>query len=110
VYIDGMYVGVIDDFGMSGHAIDLDEGTHRIELRAAGYATVNFDINIAANQTTRYRGDLQRLTPLSSSPAPVAATLPRKPSYVIPNCYGGDRPPSRPLPRGCDIRQLRVSR
>jgi hypothetical protein len=106
-----MYVGLIDDFGMSGRALDLDEGVHRVDLRAADYATLNFDINITANQTTRYRGDLQRL----SQPAPAAVAIPlpqaqSRPTYVIPNCYAGDRPPSRALPPGCDIKLLRVGR
>ena len=105
------FVGLIDDFGLSGRALDLEEGNHRVELRAAGYATLNFDISITANQTTRYRGDLQRLL----QPAPAAAVIPvpqaqARTTYVIPNCYAGDRPPSRALPRGCDITQLRVGR
>jgi hypothetical protein len=112
VYIDGTYLGLVDDFGMSGRAIDLDEGSHRVELRAAGYATLSFDVNIAANRTTRYRGDLQRLSapPPPSAPAVAAPPMPRKPTYMIPNCYAGDRPPSRALPRGCDIKLMQVSR
>jgi hypothetical protein len=110
VYIDGRYVGVIDDFGMSGHALDLDEGLHRVELRATGYATLSFDINIAANQTTRYRGDLPRLSlPLPpSAPAVAAPPMPPKTTYVIPNCYAGDRPPTRALRRGCEISKMLV--
>ena len=111
VYVDGGYVGLIDDFGMSGGALDLEEGTHRVELRAAGYSTLNFDINIFAPRTTRYRGDLPHLP----QPAPAAAVMPTSQSqpratYVIPNCYAGDRPPTRPLPPGCDIGRLRISR
>jgi hypothetical protein len=110
IYVDGRYVGVIDDFGLSGRALDLDEGAHRVELRAAGYATLDFDVAITAYQTTRYRGELQRLSQEAPAPAvtPVSPARPKM-TYVIPNCYAGDRPPSRALPRGCDIRQLRVS-
>lgn len=46
-------------------------------------------------------------------PSTASATpVPRRPEpfYVIPGCYGGNRPP-RPeaLPAGCDIEKLRVS-
>jgi hypothetical protein len=107
VYIDGFYVGSADDFGISGRPLDLDEGPHRVELRAGGYATMNFDISISANQTMRYRGDLQRV------PDGTAAAVPPQPAarhttYVIPNCYAGDRPPLRALPRGCDISKMIV--
>src|SRR5712691_7030753 len=37
VYVDGFYVGVVDDFGIRGRALDLEAGPHRVELRAAGY-------------------------------------------------------------------------
>ena len=104
VYVDGYYVGLADDFGISGRALDLEAGPHRIELRAAGYATLAFSVNIVANQTTRYRGDLQRIA--ASAPPPAAPAAP-KTTYVIPNCYAGDRPPVRPLPAGCDIKLLR---
>jgi hypothetical protein len=109
MFVDGLYVGVVDDFGLSGRALDLDEGAHRVELRAAGYAALNVDVRIAANQTTRYRGDLQRLSPAppvaSAPPAPPA--VPRT-TYVIPNCYAGDRPPSQLLRSGCDISKMIV--
>jgi hypothetical protein len=44
-------------------------------------------------------------------PAPVTPA-PRTPQkyYVIPDCYGGNRPPAKAaLPDGCDITKLRVS-
>ena len=105
VYVDGAYVGLVEDFGISGRALDIIVGRHRVELRAAGYATLAFDVNIAANQITRYRGDLQRLN--QDAPQARVALTP-KPTYVIPNCYAGDRPPTSPLPRGCSIAQMRV--
>jgi hypothetical protein len=110
VFVDGNYVGIVDDFGLRGRPLDLTVGPHHVELRATGYATVTFDVNIAANQIARYRGDLQ---PLLTAPPPVpsaanvAAAAPQK-YYVIPNCYAGNRPPARPLPGGCSIAQMRV--
>ena len=104
VYVDGLYVGSVDDFGMSGRALDLEEGAHRVELRAADYAPLSFNVRIAANQTTRFRGDLPRLEPLPAARAAVPG-LPRT-IYLIPNCYAGDRPPLRALPRGCDVAKM----
>jgi hypothetical protein len=49
--------------------------------------------------------------PPAVEPAPTPA--PRRPErfYVIPGCYGGNRPPPQAdaLPAGCDIGKLRVS-
>jgi hypothetical protein len=121
VFVDGNYVGIVDDFGLRGRPLDLTVGPHHVELRATGYVTVTFDVNIAANQVSRYRGDLQPLTAPALMPSgpsgtsgpsgPSAANVASAPQkfYVIPNCYAGNRPPTQPLPRGCAIAQMRVS-
>jgi hypothetical protein len=67
-----------------------------------------FNVGIAANQTTRYRGDLEKLAPPPAASVPAAPPIPPKTMYIIPNCYAGDRPPSGTLPRGCDIATLIV--
>jgi hypothetical protein len=115
VFVDGDYVGVIEDFGLHGRPLELSVGPHHIELRATGYGAATFDVNIVANQISRYRGDLQPLlavpTALASGPSgPSAANVPATPQkyYVIPNCYAGNKPPTQPLPSGCSIGQLRV--
>ena len=109
VFVDGNYVGIVDDFGLRGRPLELTVGRHHIELRTTGYAAETFDVNITANQVSRYRGDLQALmTPSLLPPSvPTAAAAPQK-YYVIPNCYAGNRPPTQPLPSGCAIAQLRV--
>jgi hypothetical protein len=118
VFVDGNYVGIVDDFGLRGRPLDLTVGPHHVELHATGYATVTFDVNIAANQVSRYRGDLQPLTAPALMPSgpsgtsgPSAANVASAPEkyYVIPNCYAGNRPPTHPLPSGCSITQMRVS-
>jgi hypothetical protein len=65
------------------------------------------EVKLAANRS-RDRGDLLRLTP-PATPDPVAPPA-RSPqvTYIIPNCYAGNRPPSRTLPRGCDISKMVV--
>jgi hypothetical protein len=106
VFVDGYYVGQADDL-RNGHVLDLDAGGHRIEVRAPGYSQLGFDVNIAPYESTRYRGDLQRLAAVPPV-TPVPAPAPRKPTYIIPNCYAGDRPPVRPLPPGCDVKRLQT--
>lgn len=106
VFVDGYYVGIVEDYGLRGQVLELTAGSHHIELRAPGYALLPFDVHITANQTSRFRGDLQVVTPSPAPPSVAANTAPAKKFYVIPNCYAGDRPPTRTLPRGCDLSKL----
>jgi hypothetical protein len=94
VYVDGYYVSLAG-------ALELAAGPHRIEIKAAGYQTLRFDVDIVPNETITYQGDLQ---PVPYEPyTPVNAATP-KTFYVIPGCYAGDRPPQKDaLPKGCDI-------
>jgi PEGA domain-containing protein len=105
VFVDGNYVGIVEDFGLRGRPLELTIGPRHVELRAPGYETVTFDLNITANQVSRYRGDLQRIT----APQPPVATVSAVPKkfYIIPNCYAGTRPPTRALPQGCSLAQMR---
>lgn len=114
VYVDGFYVGLAEQFGLRGHALDLPSGVHHLELRAPNYETLNFSVMIAPNETIRYRGDMQAL-PASGPPRAiqqlvVAVPQPavQKSFYVIPNCYAGDKPPTAALPRGCDRKNLQT--
>ena len=110
VFIDGNYVGLADEFGPGGGAINLVAGAHHIELRAPGYETLTFSVMIQPNSLVRYRGDMQQI---ATKPAAViapsqAAPAPAKSFYVIPNCYAGDKPPSGTLPKGCDLKKLQT--
>jgi PEGA domain len=106
VYVDGYYVGSVEDFGFRGRPLEIAAGTHHVEVRAGGYETLSFEVRIAANQTVRYRGDLRSLSPAPPPSQRIAAVA--KTFYVIPNCYAGDRPPSGDLPSGCDVSRLQV--
>jgi hypothetical protein len=106
VFVDGYYVGLAEDFGPGGRA--LDAGAHHVELRAQGYETLTFAVTIEPNSIVRYRGEMQ---PIATKPA--AATAAQQPTavksfYVIPNCYAGDKPPSGTLPKGCDLKKLQT--
>jgi hypothetical protein len=62
VYIDGYFMGTVDDFdGMFQH-LELDAGPHRVEIRAIGYRTITFDVRIEPNDTITYRGVLQAVS------------------------------------------------
>jgi hypothetical protein len=108
VYVDGLYVGTVNDVVGALHGRPLEAGAHRLELRAPGYDGIAVDVRIDPGQTTLYRGEL---TPARTPPAPVvapAATPRPKTFYVISGCYAGDkRPEIGRLPRGCDASKLR---
>jgi hypothetical protein len=59
VYIDGYYMGTVDDFDGVFQKMALESGAHRVEIRAAGYQSITFDVRIEPNDTVTYRGELQ---------------------------------------------------
>jgi len=61
VYVDGYYVGVVDDFDGIFQRLHLEAGPHRIEIRAMGFETLNFDVMIAVDRTTTYEAELKRI-------------------------------------------------
>jgi hypothetical protein len=61
VYVDGYYVGVVDDFDGIFQRLHLDSGAHRIEVRAPGYEPLAFDVYITADHTTTYQGELKKI-------------------------------------------------
>ena len=63
VYVDGYYVGTVDDFDGLFERVSLEPGPHHIEIQAPGFETAAFDVNVLPNQTIEYRGDLERLRP-----------------------------------------------
>ena len=60
VYVDGYYVGIVDDFDGVFQRLRLEPGPHRIEIRAPQYETLAFDVRIDIDETTTYRGALIR--------------------------------------------------
>ncbi len=106
IYVDGYYVGTPDDFR---DGLEIDAGPHAVEIRAAGYATLDVPININPGRSTTYRGTLSAIGP-TAAPAAVAPdsgpAAPRTPMtvYIIPGCYIGNVPPAEAgLPAGCDL-------
>ncbi len=60
VYVDGYYAGLVDDFDGAMQKLKIVQGSHRIELRAAGYETATFTVNVIAGETTTYKTELKR--------------------------------------------------
>jgi hypothetical protein len=63
VYVDGYYVGTVDDFDGSLQRVALEPVPHHFEIQAPGYMTIAFDVNVRPNQTITYRADMQRVLP-----------------------------------------------
>jgi hypothetical protein len=52
VYVDGQYAGVVDDFNGTFERLNLEAGTHSVEIRTAnGGQPIAYDVNITPGQT-----------------------------------------------------------
>ena len=60
VFIDGLSVGTIDSFDGVFQRLDVQAGPHKIELRAEGYQTEQFDVIVTNGETVTYKGDMKR--------------------------------------------------
>ena len=61
VYVDGYFVGVVDDFDGIFQRLHIESGAHRIEVRANGFAPLEFEVRISPEHTTTYTGELKRV-------------------------------------------------
>jgi PEGA domain len=61
VYVDGYYVGHVDDFDGLLQKLQLSEGPHRIELREPKYESLVFDVRIDTDQTITYHGEMKKI-------------------------------------------------
>jgi PEGA domain len=61
VFVDGAYVGTVQDFWADLEPLMIVPGSHRIELRAPGYRTVTLDVTTTAGQVIPYAGELEPL-------------------------------------------------
>lgn len=58
VIVDGVYVGIVDDFDGRLQHLELTPGVHQIEIRARGFAPIVFDVNAIDGRTITYRAQL----------------------------------------------------
>jgi hypothetical protein len=67
VYVDGYFVGVVEDFNGATEHLNLSPGPHHIELHAPGFEPAIFDVRIDVGKTITYRTPLP---PAGSSATP----------------------------------------
>jgi hypothetical protein len=60
VYVDGVYVGAVEQFTPDQPPLSLAPGRHHVEIREPGFEIVAFDVDVLPGQVIPYRGDLQR--------------------------------------------------
>jgi hypothetical protein len=59
VYADGYFVGTVGDFDGTFQQLTLQPGPHRIEVRADGFESIAFDVNVEPGRTIKYRAALR---------------------------------------------------
>jgi hypothetical protein len=60
VFADGYYVGIVDDFDGAFQHLNLEAGTHQIEVRMPGQPPIAFDVNVQPGQTITYHAGITR--------------------------------------------------
>jgi hypothetical protein len=63
VYVDGYFVGTVDDFDGIFQKLNIDAGPHRIELRAEGFEPTEFEVLVTPRETVTYRGEMKPRMP-----------------------------------------------
>ena len=61
VFVDGYYVGLVDEFDGAFQRLQIEAGPHRIEVRAPGYETLTFEVRLVPDRTTTYTGELKKI-------------------------------------------------
>ena len=61
VFVDGYFVGYVDQFDGAFQKLALNTGRHKVEVRAEGFETAEFDVLINPEQTVTFQGDLKRI-------------------------------------------------
>ena len=61
VYVDGYYVGPVDDFDGAFEKLPIRAGRHRVEIRAEGYETLGFDVLITPTGTVTFEGKMKKI-------------------------------------------------
>jgi hypothetical protein len=60
LFVDGSPMGTVGQFTPTTQPLGLPAGRHQIEVRAPGYRTMAFDVDIVAGQVIPYQGALER--------------------------------------------------
>lgn len=60
VFVDGRFVGSVDDFAPDREPLLLRLGGYRVELRAPGYRTESFSVSVTMGEVMPFRGTLSK--------------------------------------------------
>jgi hypothetical protein len=60
VYVDGTYVGVVEEFSGYFHHLELPSGPHDIAVVAPGYEALNLHVSVTPGATLTQRATLAR--------------------------------------------------
>ena len=58
VFVDGYYAGVVDDYDGVFQHLNLEPGSHRIEIELPGYPAIGFDVFVQPGETITYRANI----------------------------------------------------
>jgi hypothetical protein len=61
VYVDGYFVGYVNQFDGAFQKLSLNGGQHKVEVKADGYETSEFDVLVTPDKTVTFAGDLKKL-------------------------------------------------
>ncbi|MGA6981247.1 MAG: PEGA domain-containing protein [Candidatus Sulfotelmatobacter sp.] len=68
VFVDGVFVGHVAEFGGVGRALLVTPGKRRIRISLPGYQTFETDIDMVANQKSTVKTDLVKGGPAEGTP------------------------------------------
>ena len=101
VYLDGYYVGVVDDFDGVFQRLDTPTGQHELQVYMQGYKSLDQKMLFRPGQTYKVSAVLQPLAPGDPpEPRPVAAPRPERQYEGPPPGYQGPQGGYPPPPEG----------
>jgi hypothetical protein len=113
VFVDGYYVGTINDFDGVFQRLDIPVGQHELSVYLPGYQTWSQQVLFRPGESYHYKGDLQAAAPgAPQDPRPVPnpnaqnnapqeyGPPPNEPGYGDPNGQHGYPPQSNGNPNG----------
>jgi hypothetical protein len=60
LFIDNVGMGTVGQFTTTTQPLGVAAGRHQIEVRAPGYQTITFEVDIVAGQVIPYQGTMER--------------------------------------------------
>jgi len=58
VYVDGTYAGVVDDYDGTFQRLEIEPGSHEVEVRG-GPAPLKYDVNVTPGQTVTLHANVK---------------------------------------------------